>query len=226
MATKKFYGVKNGRRTGIFNSWDECKEQVIGYPGAIYKGFVTEEEARNFVYERTESAQTVAPQSTLNNECANNCVIAYVDGSYDESTDTYSYGVCILHNNQEVHLSGTGNDAEASKMRNVAGEIMGAMVALKYAKEHGINKITIYHDYQGISSWALGEWKTNKSCTKAYKDFCDRMRAHVDFNFCKVAGHTGVFYNELVDGLAKNAIGVGTVKKSIQEHIDNIAKKK
>ena len=35
----KFYAVKQGRKTGIFTSWDEAKAQVDGYSGAVYKSF-------------------------------------------------------------------------------------------------------------------------------------------------------------------------------------------
>ena len=45
---KKFYAVKNGRSIGIFKSWDECKNSVNGYPGAIYQGFQTESDAIKF----------------------------------------------------------------------------------------------------------------------------------------------------------------------------------
>lgn len=45
----KYYAVKIGRKEGIFSSWDECKEQVHGYPGAVYKSFSTLEEAENFL---------------------------------------------------------------------------------------------------------------------------------------------------------------------------------
>ena len=42
MAKKKFYAVRQGRKIGMFLTWDECKKQVMGYPGAIYKSFGTE----------------------------------------------------------------------------------------------------------------------------------------------------------------------------------------
>lgn len=35
-----------GKTPGIYSSWEECKQQVEGYKGAIYKGFETEEQAR------------------------------------------------------------------------------------------------------------------------------------------------------------------------------------
>lgn len=37
----KYYVVWSGKTTGIFSNWDECKEQVSGYQGALYKGFPT-----------------------------------------------------------------------------------------------------------------------------------------------------------------------------------------
>ena len=30
MAKKKFYAVRQGRKTGMFLTWDECKKQVMG----------------------------------------------------------------------------------------------------------------------------------------------------------------------------------------------------
>ena len=46
---KKFYAVKNGKTTGIFQSWDECKKQVAGFSGAEYKSFKTHEEAESYL---------------------------------------------------------------------------------------------------------------------------------------------------------------------------------
>ena len=45
----KFYAVKEGKKPGIYMSWDECKEQVNGYSGAVYKSFSNEEEAKAFI---------------------------------------------------------------------------------------------------------------------------------------------------------------------------------
>ena len=39
MAKKNYYAVKQGKVPGIYRTWDACKAQVHGYPGAIYKGF-------------------------------------------------------------------------------------------------------------------------------------------------------------------------------------------
>ena len=46
MAKNKFFVVWEGKEPGIYRSWDECKRQIHGYGGAIYKRFATEAEAR------------------------------------------------------------------------------------------------------------------------------------------------------------------------------------
>jgi len=49
MAGGKYYAVQKGRCTGIFRSWDDCKQQVTGFSGAVYKSFPDEASALAFV---------------------------------------------------------------------------------------------------------------------------------------------------------------------------------
>ncbi|XP_069870730.1 ribonuclease H1 [Dipodomys merriami] len=44
-----FYAVRRGRRTGVFLSWNECRQQVDRFPAARFKKFATEDEAWAFV---------------------------------------------------------------------------------------------------------------------------------------------------------------------------------
>lgn len=43
------YAVVVGRKVGVFDSWAECQEQVLGYPKAVYKKFNTQNEAESFL---------------------------------------------------------------------------------------------------------------------------------------------------------------------------------
>jgi ribonuclease HI len=58
---KKFYVVWKGHKTGVFDSWDECAEQVNGFPGAEYKSFATRSEAKNALQRAYSDYVTVAP---------------------------------------------------------------------------------------------------------------------------------------------------------------------
>ena len=91
---------------------------------------------------------------------------------------------------------------------NVAGEIKGSEAAMQYALDHKIPSIIIYHDYQGIASWCNGDWKANKPGTIAYRDFYQKAKEKVHIEFRKVKGHSNDKYNDMVDELAKEALGI------------------
>jgi ribonuclease HI len=51
----KFYAVKKGKKTGIFESWEECEEQVKGFSGAEYKKFGRKDMAEEYMNESEEN---------------------------------------------------------------------------------------------------------------------------------------------------------------------------
>lgn len=198
MGKKKFYAVKTGRKPGIYLSWDACKAQITGFSGAVYKGFETEDEARLFLSD-----------SRIEKEPSEDALVAYVDGSYNVATKEFSYGMVLLEAGKVIAKEcKKSNDASLAAMRNVAGEIKGAEAAMRYAKEHDRKELVIYHDYEGIAKWCLGEWKANKEGTKAYKAFYDAVSRQIQITFVKVKGHSGDTYNEMADQLAKQALGL------------------
>lgn len=135
--------------------------------------------------------------------------LAYVDGSFNIAAGVYGYGGVLLCRDGSIRpLQGHGRDETLRTMRNVAGEIHGSMAAIQAAADAGIASITIFYDYMGIEMWANGQWKTNKEGTRAYKAFIDQIRPRIEIRFRKVAAHTGVRFNELVDQLAKASVGI------------------
>ena len=208
---KKYYAVKTGRQTGIFESWDECKRQVMGFGGAVYKSFTSRAEAEAFIGAPTAPTQwchTPAGAEPVNDDGK---VIFYVDGSYDKRTGRFSYGMVILpHEGQptEITDSKAFDDPSLAEMRNVAGEINGSMAAMRWCIENGVKDAVIYYDYEGIAKWALKEWKANKEGTKAYAAFYDSIKDKLNVEFRKVKGHSGDKYNDMADELAKGALGI------------------
>ncbi len=219
---KKYYAVKHGKTPGIYESWDECKKQVYGFSGAVYKSFGNRQEALDFinstgiVNKTTKKSEIISKDdfAVSDSETNSNIIerttteyaVAYVDGSYNNATSEFSYGVVMFHNKKELHFSEKVEDEDLSLMRNVAGEIKGAEAAMQYAHDNGCKKLTIYHDYEGIARWCLGDWKANKPGTIAYKNFYDELKNDLDVEFIKVKGHSNDKYNDLADELAKKAI--------------------
>lgn len=223
---KKYYAVKVGMTTGIFETWEECKTSVDGYPGALYKSFKNISDAYAYLgmdgeqlsFFNFNNNDTVSTLSTKRETeitptsdtplSTDKKAVAYVDGSFNTVTNVFGYGVVIFHNGEEIHLSNSYNDEEMASMRNVAGEICGSMAAMKYAAAHNIKELSIYYDYMGIAKWCTGEWKTNKSGTIAYKKYYDKIKRKIHVTFHKVKGHSGDKYNDLADKLAKEVCGI------------------
>lgn len=47
--SKKFYSVANGRKVGIYETWEDCQKQVFGYPHAAFKCFRVRADAEKFL---------------------------------------------------------------------------------------------------------------------------------------------------------------------------------
>ena len=193
----KFYAVRKGKKTGIFSTWDECKEQVTGFKGAIYKSFKTIEEAEEFVKGNEEKIENVE---------AVDGVYAYIDGSFDRVQGIYGSGVVIVDGDKKYEFKYAGNREDYAQLHNVAGELEAAKYVMWYAVDKKIKEITLFYDYQGIESWAIGDWQANLPYTQDYVKFYNKVRTVVQVNFVKVKAHTGVELNEVVDKLAKDAI--------------------
>ena len=190
----KYYAVRIGRNPGIYHTWDECKRETMGFKGASFKKFSTLEDAEAFINEVEEEKKESAEKDEL---------VVYVDGSYRNKDKSHSYGVYMFNDEEEYTYS--KRFFKDSDMRNVSGEIKGAMRAMEEAVKLGKKKIYLHYDYEGIRSWALGFWKTNKEGTIYYKNFYDSIKDKLEVKFIKVEAHSGVKYNELVDKLAKEA---------------------
>lgn len=197
-----YYAVRKGRKIGIYENWDEAKAQVAGFGGAEYKKFKTKAEAEAFLQRRDPWKERVE------NDLKNGYIVAFTDGSFEKNINRYSYGVLLLlPEGREENLYGYGEDENYTDSRNIIGEILGVLNALDWAVANGYNKIKIYHDYTGLSKWALGEWNTNANVSQMYvKEFQSKYKDRIKVEFVKVPGHSNIAYNEMADALAKYAL--------------------
>ena len=209
MAKTKFYAIRKGIHPEtkqevnnmIFTSWDEAKLYVTGVKGAEYKSFTTEQDANMYLQNTPIPMLTHMPD----------VLYAYVDGSYNKNIPNYSFGLVCVCNEQVVHHEyGAGKNKEAVSMHQIAGELLGAMKALLFAKKHQYKKVVILHDYEGVRRHATGEWKHNNEFSKTYFNRINKFLSENDIvlQFSKVDAHTGNDFNELADGYAKIALGL------------------
>ena len=222
MAKKKYYAVKVGLIPGIYNTWDECQEVIKGYPGAEFKGFATKPEAEAYMRGETQTkpGKEEKPEGRAilvkKEEIENPHPYVFADGSYNNKTGVYGFGGFLCVGLNRYPLQGSGSDDDLSSMWNVAGEICGAMAAVKKAEELGLKELTILYDYNGIEKWAKGEWRTKKEGTKKFAQEMQAAMQHMDIKFEKVKGHSGVEGNEVADAMAKQATGIKLTKKQTE----------
>lgn len=199
----KYYAVRRGKKTGIFKTWNECEAQIKGFSGAEYKSFLDLESAKKFLNEGSSRASNLQEDVLTNDSSA---LQVYIDGSYSRTQKKASYGCVFLNKGiivgelSEVVTNGTED------LWNVTGEMNGAIAATEWAISQGYSSVVIYYDYEGIEKWYKGIWKTNKNATQFYKEKMLDYSNEINITFVKVKAHSGDYYNELADRLAKEAI--------------------
>lgn len=203
MAAKKFYAVKKGKVTGVFTTWEECRVSVEGYPGAEYKGFSSMEEAQVYLGTAEQfKANVERPEEGW--------LLAYVDGSYEDSLKKYAFGCVFILPDGHIYVQyGNGDREQSLQHRNVTGEMLGAMYAVKTAMVNNFKGIEIRYDYQGIEKWVTGEWRSKTELTQKYTHAMRDWGRSIEISFRKVAAHTNIRYNELADSLAKRGLREG-----------------
>lgn len=225
---KHFYAVVRGRKPGVYTQWTGpggAQEQVEGYPGALYRGFATREEAAYFVRTggKTLPAATLPgielglsePEADLpaldhRPDLAAGKVVIFTDGASTGNPGPGGYGVVMLYGRTRKELSGGFACTTNNRM-----ELMAAIEGLKALKRPCKVCITTDSVYvkDGISQW-LANWKRNGWRTSQkqpvknadlWQQLDEQVNKHqVEWRWVK--GHSGHRENELADQLANQGV--------------------
>jgi ribonuclease HI len=107
-----------------------------------------------------------------------------------------------VENGVEV-ASAAGRTPHPAASRNIDGELHAAWKAMEFLAKKK-RKGVICYDYQGVESWATGEWKTSSAVSQIYVKRTAEIKMWATFE--KVTGHSGDKWNDKADRLAKEAI--------------------
>ncbi len=217
MAKKKFYAVARGRKNGIFDKWFDAGgafEQVNGFKGAVYKGFLTRGEAEKWLSDGREAPRPKKRSRSSSNfrevESSNKGAIIYTDGGSLNNPGPGGYGVVQLYKGDRREFSGAYRLTTNNRM-----ELMACIVALRELTYTA--PVTLYCDSKyvvdGITKGWAKRWKKNNWMrTKTEKalnadlwsqllDLCEKH----EVTFRWVKGHAGVEENERCDFLVNQA---------------------
>ena len=199
-------------------SWNECKEQVLGFKGAVYKSFSTHDEAIEYLgmsnkitKPKKEEVAKISNVDSLNFTMEKDKLYAFVDGSYNGVTGTVGYGLVLVKNNTvQFKDLGSFRNINFNKSKNIFGELRGALKSVELAIANDFKDICIVYDYIGISKLATGEYKASTDVTRDYQNAMNRYKHLINITFQKVKAHTsesegGSKFNAIADELARIA---------------------
>lgn len=212
------FDIKNNQKVEnkIVNTWAECLTYVKGVKGAKYKSFKNMSDAEKYLNEGSRMLKK------SDDNYPKDCLHAYVDGSYSVSDERYAYGVvCVRNDVVEYIENGAEKDTSEKNIRQIAGELKGAIRAAEYAISKGEKKLVIFHDYEGIAHHATGAWSRNEQSSIEYHSrMQELMKRGIEIVFVKVDSHTGDLFNELVDEKCKEPLGISS-DKTVQKYLMN-----
>lgn len=153
MTKQKFYVVWKGRKTGIFDSWEGCKEQVFGYADAKYKSFNTKqfaEEAfkknsKNFIGKDIFDSRLSSDQIKLIGSPILDSIS--VDGAWNTISGNAEYRGVDTETKEELFRKGPFEDGTINIV-----EFLAIVHALAYCKQKKYT-LPIYSDSRNAIGW-------------------------------------------------------------------------
>lgn len=157
MPKQKFYVVWRGRKPGVYDSWDDCKQQVEGFGEAAYKAYATLEDAEEAFWRGKEEAQPAQAVAGQDDKKGGTPLPAAAPRPYDEDAIAVDAacsgnpgpmeyrGVDLRSGRELFHLGpmhGTNN----------IGEFLAIVHALALLKKQGVKR-TVYSDSRNALLW-------------------------------------------------------------------------
>lgn len=161
MKKAKYYVVWSGNLPGVYDTWEDCKAQIHGVKGAIYKSFKSREEAEkayntdpaSYVFRKSSVPSKKKKKLKSNSPSINKSndkeggITWCVDAACSGNPGKMEYrGVEIPSNRLIFHFGpmfGTNN----------IGEFLAIVHALALAQKQGLTHLRIYSDSRNAINW-------------------------------------------------------------------------
>jgi len=218
MAKKKHYAVARGRIPGIYDRWygiNGAEMQVKGFPNAVFKGFASQKEARDFLRNNalphlgmvSSETESGAQRNTADAIGPTEAVTIYTDGGCLNNPGPGGYGVVLIIGDKRQERSGGFRWTTNNRM-----ELMACIVGLETIKSR--SRIILHSDSRyvvnGIEKgwakrWRSNNWMRTRSDPALNADLWEKLlvlcgKHHVIGVWVK--GHAGNAENERCDQLA------------------------
>jgi ribonuclease HI len=172
----KYYVVWKGRKTGIFDNWEDCSAQIHGYHMAVYKSFKTKQLAeqafksssKEFIGKDFVESELSEDQLKLIGDPIEESIA--VDGAWNTTTGIVEYQGVYLKTGEVIFRKGPFKDGTINIV-----EFLAIVHALGYCKQKGLT-IPIYSDSRNAIGWVKDkEARTNHEKSKKNKSLFDMI---------------------------------------------------
>lgn len=130
----------------------------------------------------------------------------WVDGACLQEAEGLRFGWAFVIQRDGQELTRHASNFVEPHMvphRNVAAELQAVIQGLEQCRLMGHDCVTVFYDYAGIEQWATRRWQANTRTTQEYVRYIAQCPLTITWQ--KVAAHSGIAMNELVDQLATGA---------------------
>lgn len=199
--SQKYYAIKKGRNAPIiYRSWEDCQNDIHGFPRAQFKSFNSLEAARAYLGDVQKNVavidqKIIAPHSpTLKRK-----LIAYTDGSCTQTGTTRAVaGAGVYFPQLELELAMPVPGAQT----NNRGELWAVIQAIEYASHLPTPlSLEIHLD----SRYVMSNISSNNKENVDLWPYLLELLTKVEVTWVKELAHSGVKGNEIADQLAKKA---------------------
>lgn len=173
----KYYVVFKGHNPGVYDDWEEVKQQTEGFPGAVFKGYSSSEEAtqayRNYSGEEDKKELfrliSNSTDKAMGNREKPSVITGFPIDNPEIDSDAWAVDASCLGNPGKMEYRGV--DLKTGKVlfqigpfedaTNNIGEYLALVHAMALMTRNGE-----YHNIYSDSITALSWWKNKKIKTK------------------------------------------------------------
>ncbi|KAG5358862.1 Ribonuclease H [Yarrowia sp. C11] len=192
----KFFAVRKGYQPGIYNSWNECQEQVLGFPSNEHRSFTSRKDAEDYMNGKQfpSNSQIKAAKKNKKTQAATQRPKGSVAHVLDRETGRvvlFVAGACLDNQTSSFASAGTGLFAGVDHADNQSKPLPGfqhssnraALVAIleayKMIRERNdtykyeirtVNKMAIDCATVWCRKWLKSGWKNAKGKPVANTD--------------------------------------------------------
>lgn len=221
-----YYAVAKGHNIGIYNFWNDVKEQVLNYKGAVFKSFNNERDAEDFILNINSSSSDLFKNIYTKFDLYEVDYYVYTDGScYNNGNFNSIAGIGIYfdQNNKKNVSKVLENDF---KQTNNSAELSAILEAYKIIKEDLSNKkICIFTDseYSIKCATSYGEkceksnWEKNIPNKELVKQIFNIYNSNDNLMLKHIKAHTNLQDNHSIGNANADKLAYSAIKDYIRD---------